>query len=496
MTFDIESFIEKGKLFDNRYKLLRPLSSDGGTADVWLALDANTIDEVYDEAEDDVVRQEESGIQVAIKIYRPKNAMDIGEQRFRDEFKIVFNCHHTNLVQPINFSIYEGIPYLVLPFCANGSSEKLQGKVHDADELWRYISDVSAGLNYLHSVNPTIVHHDIKPANILIDDGGNFVITDFGISSHSGNNRDGYEDSQSGTMAYMAPERFGEDYESSPESDIWSFGATVYELITGEVPFGENGGGTQAENNAEPPKIEENVPKYIKRLVYDCLSLEPAKRPSAQTIYRAAQSRKYPLWSTRKKAIVSGGVCAVLAALVFCLIPTEEKKPSPKPISIEERYSQALSMLDSKEKTTMERGLALLDSLSSKGYVPATYELAHTYGWYSDSVSLMRKSVLGIEVYPDNTVDKYLPKSYTINNRAIGLLARIEEANDSSYTCINAEALYRLACYYFNTDKVVSQNTRRAEKLLKKAYAWAELCDDRVLMDKIANGLKAVDGKK
>lgn len=153
-------------------------------------------------------------------------------------------------------------------------------------------------------------------------------------------------------------------------------------------------------------------------------------------------------------------------------------------------------MLDSKEKTTMERGLALLDSLSSKGYVPATYELAHTYGWYSDSVSLMRKSVLGIEVYPDNTVDKYLPKSYTINNRAIGLLARIEEANDSSYTCINAEALYRLACYYFNTDKVVSQNTRRAEKLLKKAYAWAELCDDRVLMDKIANGLKAVDGKK
>lgn len=105
MTFDIESFIEKGKLFDNRYKLLRPLSSDGGTADVWLALDANTIDEVYDEAEDDVVRQEESGIQVAIKIYRPKNAMDIGEQRFRDEFKIVFNCHHTNLVQPINFDL-------------------------------------------------------------------------------------------------------------------------------------------------------------------------------------------------------------------------------------------------------------------------------------------------------------------------------------------------------------------------------------------------------
>lgn len=92
-----------GLLLDGRYKLLRPLSSDGGTADVWLALDNNTIDEVFDDDLDEITGSENSGIKVAIKIYRPKNALDLGEQRFREEFKIVFNCHHTNLVQPINF---------------------------------------------------------------------------------------------------------------------------------------------------------------------------------------------------------------------------------------------------------------------------------------------------------------------------------------------------------------------------------------------------------
>ena len=79
---EINSIAESGQLFDGRYKLLRPLSSDGGTADVWLALDLNTIDEVFDDESDNIKAVEETGIKVAIKIYRPKNALDLGEQRF------------------------------------------------------------------------------------------------------------------------------------------------------------------------------------------------------------------------------------------------------------------------------------------------------------------------------------------------------------------------------------------------------------------------------
>ena len=491
---EINSMVSSGVLFDGRYKLLRPLSSDGGTADVWLALDTNTIDEVYDDDSDAICQEEESGIQVAIKIYRPKNALDLGEQRFREEFKIVFNCHHTNLVQPINFSIYEGVPYLVLPYCRKGSSESLQGKITDADELWRYISDVSAGLAYLHAFSPTIVHHDIKPANVLIDDSGNYAITDFGISSHRGLNREGYDDSHSGTMAYMAPERFLDDYESMPESDIWSFGATLYELVTGKVPFGEDGGSKQLESKAPCPQIAANIPMGIKKLIYDCLSPEPSERPSAATIQKAADSKSYPL--KNKKIIYAGGAVILIALLlaVFLLIPAKDHMPeAPYRPSIEERFEKAMTLVDSGDSEALNLGLAMLDSLGAAGYVPALYEQAYTYGWYKDSASVARKELLGIEYYPINSAEEFIPKSKQINIKAIGLLTKIEELADSAYPEINANAMYRLACYYVNQNDVFQTDFARGRILLTQAKTWAEISDDTELLRKIDRGFEQLD---
>ena len=183
---DITAFTKSNKLFDGHYQLLRPLSTDGGTADVWLAIDVNTVDVSVDKDEKSI--DQDTGMLVAIKIYRPKNALDIdGEQRFRDEYKIVYECRHENLLQPTNFSIYEGIPYLVLPYCKYGSSEQLIGKKLSLDDIWKFIFDVSSGLNRLHTNEPSIIHQDIKPANILIDNSKDYAITDFGISSkHNG----------------------------------------------------------------------------------------------------------------------------------------------------------------------------------------------------------------------------------------------------------------------------------------------------------------------
>lgn len=493
---EINSIVASGVLFDGRYKLLRPLSSDGGTADVWLALDTNTIDEVYDDNDDQITSVEETGIHVAIKIYRPKNALDLGEQRFREEFKIVFNCHHTNLVQPINFSIYEGIPYLVLPYCKNGSSESLRSKMSDNKGLWRYISDVSAGLAYLHAFNPTIVHHDIKPANILIDDSNNFAITDFGISTHRGLNREGYDESQSGTMAYMAPERFKENYESIPESDIWSFGATLYELITGNVPFGEDGGQSQLEScTTYIPQITQSIPNDIKNLIYDCLSLDISMRPSADYIYKAAIAKEYPVKNKTKYYII-GGIVAIIA-LVFVLllfIPNNEQEEIHIPsVSKEERFAQAMELIASSNTNELKRGLNILDSLGNANFVPALYQQAFIYGWYSDSASVARKELLGIEYYPKGTLEEWLPKSQAFNSKAIGLLSRIEELNNPDYPEMNANALYRLACYYANDNKVFKKDESRAKTLLLNARAWAQKGNDRIILRRIENGLENLE---
>lgn len=306
------------ELFDGHYRLLRTLSTAGGTADVWLAEDMNTIAESLSEEDPTEAPGGSTAIRVAIKIYRPQNALDIeGRQRFSDEYKVVYNCHHTNLLQPSHFSIFRECPYLVLPYCRSGSSERLIGRMENRGMLWKFISDVASGLAYLHANNPAIIHRDVKPANILIDDNGDYCITDFGISVRTGRQHESLLGGETGgTLAYMAPECFSEAYEPSAASDIWAFGATLYELITGEVPFGEEGGHAQGDG-AELPPIEKPVDREIRKLVRACLDAQAARRPTAAAI--AAMARKRLSGGGRKGRFLSAAAALLAAGLAFLL---------------------------------------------------------------------------------------------------------------------------------------------------------------------------------
>lgn len=320
MTEDF--FIKEGVLFDGQYKLLKMLSTSGGSADVWLALDKNAVDLVAESEE----YNEEKGeaLKVVIKIYRPKNALDIeGEQRFRDEFKIVYNCHHENLLQSTYFSICNDRPYLVMPFCQQGSTETLIRNFKSDAEIWRYIYDVSSGIAYLHNRKPPIIHQDIKPANILINDDGRYAITDFGISAQSGHQyNDLFEESCGGTMAYMAPERFLEEAQPNAASDVWALGATFYEMITGCVPFGEEGGSVQNLSTALP-QIKEKVDKDIKKLICSCLDFNAEKRPSAKEIHLLAK-RKIEKKRGRKFIAVGFIVALLLTIILAMTLSTKE----------------------------------------------------------------------------------------------------------------------------------------------------------------------------
>lgn len=314
---DIKEIFEQGKLFDGHYKLIKLLSTSGGSADVWLAIDVNTIDENYDESK---------ATKVVIKIYRPKNLIDVeGEFQFRNEFKKVFNCHHENIVQPTYFSIYEEMPYLVLPYCPSGSSERLIGQLNTKEELWKYIFEVSSGLAYLHEHNPQIIHQDIKPANVLIDDNGNYAITDFGISAEMGGTDIESEDETGGTYAYMAPERFVEGTPPMPESDIWALGATLYELITGDAPFGNYGGSIQKQGVPITP-IKQDIPDAIKQLIYSCLAYESEDRPSARKIVDTVLKKKYAR-SKKTINIIISMIIVIAVGLTFYLTDKSSSNP-------------------------------------------------------------------------------------------------------------------------------------------------------------------------
>lgn len=292
------------KLFDNRYELKSRLGG-GGFSEVWLAFDTKSRNEV------------------ALKVYvQAGNLDDDGLEMFRKEFSLVCNFNHSNILRPFSYEIANNHPYLVLPYCAKGSTSQFIGKMSE-DQMWNFIENVSAGLEYLHSYpEKPVIHQDIKPANILIDATGQYLITDFGISIGLRNTlsrNSAQENTGSGTISYMAPERFDKG-KSLPvmSNDIWSLGATLYELATGDVPFGDFGGMTQCKLHI-PPKIHNDYSESLKQLIYSCLAENPWERPTAKELRSAAQVKSFNI---RKKHQNKPKYKIVLSLIVMAVIGT------------------------------------------------------------------------------------------------------------------------------------------------------------------------------
>ena len=265
--------LQPNTTFDNHYTLIRQLGR-GGFSEVWLAHDSYM------------------DIDVAIKIYAPGQGMDSNSiNEFRREITGVFQLNHPNLLCPKHLGIWENMPYLIMAYCPAGSCLKFVGNISET-EIWHLIHDVAAGLAYLHEKD--IVHQDIKPDNILIDTEGNYLITDFGISTRARSTLQksvvGSSISHgSGTVAYMGPERFSRQPAPTKVSDIWSFGAMVFELLEGIAPFGMHGGGMQ-KSGAEIPFINANVSENLKQTIYKMLSKETWNRPTATTLVEWAKN--------------------------------------------------------------------------------------------------------------------------------------------------------------------------------------------------------------
>lgn len=251
-------------IFADRYQFQRLLGR-GGFSEVWLAVDKMT------------------NLEIAVKVYAPGQGMDTdGMKDFCKELSQVYNLNHTNLLKPQHVDSWEGMPYLVMTYCPQGSCHRMVGAMTE-EQVWKMLHDVASGLAYLHEQG--IIHQDIKPDNILVDPLGNYVITDFGISvqSRSTLRKSMNIATGSGTTAYMGPERFSKDPTPLKASDIWSLGATAYELITGNAPFGEIGGGMQ-KGGADLPTIKQDISAELRMVLAKMLALETWDRPTAEQL--------------------------------------------------------------------------------------------------------------------------------------------------------------------------------------------------------------------
>jgi serine/threonine protein kinase len=160
------------------------------------------------------------------------------EENVKKELNILKRLNHNNIVQIHDyfFDNTNKVIYIIMDYFKNGDLSKfIKGKVLKEIYAKKYMSQLKAGLEYLYNNN--IMHRDLKPHNILIDDNNDIKITDFGFARYVKD--DMLINTLCGTPIYMAPEIM--KYKKyNNKSDLWSLGIIMYEMIFGKLPFKAN----------------------------------------------------------------------------------------------------------------------------------------------------------------------------------------------------------------------------------------------------------------
>src|ERR687889_1194711 len=203
----------------DRYQLQREIGR-GGMATVYLARD---------------IKHDRD---VAIKVLDPELGAVLGAERFLSEIRVTANLQHPNLLPLFDSGEADGLLFYVMPFV---EGESLRARIDrekqlPVDEAIRIATAVASALDYAHRKG--VVHRDLKPENILLHEGQP-VVADFGIAlaiTNAGGTRVTQTGLSLGTPQYMSPEQATGDRAIDGRTDVYSLGAVLYEMLTGEPP--------------------------------------------------------------------------------------------------------------------------------------------------------------------------------------------------------------------------------------------------------------------
>ena len=286
--------MEINDLIKKRYRILE-LLGEGGMAFVFKAKD------------------EQLERNVAIKTLKPIYISDSNfVSRFKREAQTAANLNHPNIVQIFDWGVEENEPYFVMEYVEGTTLSSVLAKnkrVNISDAL--YIgSQVSAALHEAHENN--LVHRDIKPGNIMITPGGKIKVTDFGIVSIQDEDSDITKSGTIlGTANYISPEQ-AQGLPVSKQSDLYSLGVVLYELISGKTPFdGDTPISIATKHLTEKPKpiseLINDIPTGVEKIVLKLLNKKQINRYKSAEDLRAAlnQQKSYLQLNKTKENLIS-----------------------------------------------------------------------------------------------------------------------------------------------------------------------------------------------
>ena len=230
------------------------------------------------------------GEEVALKLVRGELSDNlVFRKRFDREARTAQRVDHPHVVPVLDTGEFRGVPYMAQQYIRGGS---LQEKIDREGPLGLEPTvllclQVARGLDALHALH--LVHRDLKPGNILLDEAEDAYITDFGLAK----DRDASALTKSGvsvgSLDYMAPEQI-RGQEVSPVTDVYSLGCVMHECLCGEPPFGDREGMQVlwAHLRDEAPDAcarRDDVPKDVGWAVARALEKDPERRPPSATAY-------------------------------------------------------------------------------------------------------------------------------------------------------------------------------------------------------------------
>jgi len=261
----------QGLILNNRYQL-QTIIGKGGFSVVWLGHD------------------QKGNRQVAIKTSQDElSGVADTATRMEQEFHLTRSIQHPNLLLATDFFRYEDAACLVFEYKAKGtlhSKVKSQGSLNEV-EIARLMSQISSALHELHA--NALIHFDVKPENILIDEQGDFFLADLDTASKLKNSMVRVSRIYADTPQYRSPEHLKGANELSDKVDIYALGITIFETCEGIIEK-DYGIGMMMLTGTEKPSIQ--VPKYSMRLdqiIKSCWNFSPAERPTADALSAYAQ---------------------------------------------------------------------------------------------------------------------------------------------------------------------------------------------------------------
>ena len=287
---------ESGLLVAGRYRL-EEIIATGGMGQVWRATD-ETLERP-----------------VAVKVLRPDTAGDVGFlERFRAEARHSAALQHPNIATVHDFGEGAHSAYLVMELIdGKPLSEVIQERAPLApEEATEILYQAAIALNAAHEAG--VVHRDVKPANIVVDEDGYARLTDFGISRATSEAPLTQTGEILGTPHYLSPEQaMGQP--AGPPSDVYALAVVGYELLTGKRPFaGESMVTTALAHVSQPaPPLPASVPEPVRTTVMAALAKDPAQRPDGAQSF--AEALRLPAGEVPAH-LTAGAASAVAPVLV------------------------------------------------------------------------------------------------------------------------------------------------------------------------------------